>query len=170
MMPGSFAAKAPADGYTVLLGNIGTMATNPTLYPSFPVRPGRDLIPVTQVIDVPGALVSHPSLSSIVSLVQQGRLRLLGVVAPKRVRVAPDVPPLAESGYANLTGGAWQGMFVPAGTSAPVVQHIFTVTHKTLGDGEIAKRLAEGGVDVVTSASPREFSGLVERERRCGPK
>ena len=56
------AARAPADGYTVLLGNIGTMAINPGLFPKFPVRPVRDFIAVTQVADVPTALVIHPSL------------------------------------------------------------------------------------------------------------
>ena len=56
------AARAPADGYTVLLGNIGTMAINPGLFPKLSVKPVRDLIAMTQVVDVPTALVIHPSL------------------------------------------------------------------------------------------------------------
>src|SRR3979411_3056868 len=56
------AARASPDGYTILLGNIGTMAINPGLYLKFPVKPVDDLIAVTQVVDVPGALVVHPSL------------------------------------------------------------------------------------------------------------
>ena len=56
------AARAAADGYTLLLGNSGTMAINPGLFPNFPVRPVRDLIGVTQVVDVAGALVVHPSV------------------------------------------------------------------------------------------------------------
>jgi len=56
------AARATADGYTFLLGNVGTMAINPNYYTKFPVRPLRDLIPITQVVDVPGSLVVHPSL------------------------------------------------------------------------------------------------------------
>jgi tripartite-type tricarboxylate transporter receptor subunit TctC len=57
------AARAPADGYTILLGNIGTMAINPGLFPKFPIRTVRDFIAVTQVVDVPTALVIHPSLT-----------------------------------------------------------------------------------------------------------
>ena len=57
------AARAPADGYTILLGNIGTMAINPGLFPKFPIKPVRDFIAVTQVVDVPTALVIHPSLT-----------------------------------------------------------------------------------------------------------
>lgn len=56
------AAKAAADGYTFLLGNIGTMAINPSIYPKFPVRPVRDFAAVTQVVDVPVGLAVHPSV------------------------------------------------------------------------------------------------------------
>jgi tripartite-type tricarboxylate transporter receptor subunit TctC len=54
--------RATPDGYTFLLGNVGTMAINPNYYVKFPYRPLKDLIPITQVVDVPGSLVVHPSL------------------------------------------------------------------------------------------------------------
>jgi len=57
------AAKATPDGHTFLLGNVGTMAVNPNYYVKFPYRPLRDLVPITQVVDVPGCLVVHPSLA-----------------------------------------------------------------------------------------------------------
>ena len=56
------AVRATPDGYNFLLGNVGTMAINPNYYIKFPYRPLRDLIPITQVVDVPGCLVVHPSL------------------------------------------------------------------------------------------------------------
>jgi len=56
------AVRANPDGYNFLLGNIGTMAINPVYYVKFPYRPLKDLIPVTQVVDVPGCLVTHPSV------------------------------------------------------------------------------------------------------------
>ncbi len=56
------AANANADGHTILLGNIGAMAINPNLFKSFPVKPLRDFIAVSQVVDVPGAMVVHPSV------------------------------------------------------------------------------------------------------------
>ena len=55
-------ARATPDGYTFLLGNIGTMAINPVYYTKFPYRPLKDLIPITQVVDVPSALAVHPSM------------------------------------------------------------------------------------------------------------
>jgi tripartite-type tricarboxylate transporter receptor subunit TctC len=56
------AARATSDGYTFLLGNVGTMAINPNYYTKFPYRPLKDLIPITQVVDVPGCLVVNPTL------------------------------------------------------------------------------------------------------------
>ena len=56
------AVRATPDGYNFLLGNVGTMAINPNYYVKFPYRPLKDLMPITQVVDVPGCLVVHPSL------------------------------------------------------------------------------------------------------------
>src|SRR4030095_14968708 len=56
------AARASADGHTILLGNVGTMAINPSVFPKFPVRPLRDFIAISMVSDVPGALAIHPSI------------------------------------------------------------------------------------------------------------
>jgi len=55
------AARSAPDGYTIYLGNVGTVAINPGVFPKLPVNPVRDFIAVTQVVDVPGVLVAHPS-------------------------------------------------------------------------------------------------------------
>jgi len=56
------AANAEADGYTALLGNIGTMAINASVFPKFKVKPLDSFIGITQVVDVPGMVVVHPSM------------------------------------------------------------------------------------------------------------
>jgi tripartite-type tricarboxylate transporter receptor subunit TctC len=56
------AANSPPDGYTILLGNIGTMAINASIFPKFKVKPLDAFIGVSQVVDVPGMVVVHPSL------------------------------------------------------------------------------------------------------------
>ena len=55
------AAKSAPDGYTIFLGNVGSVAINPGVFPNLPVNPLKDLIAVSQVVDVPGVLVAHPS-------------------------------------------------------------------------------------------------------------
>src|SRR3954466_14975756 len=54
-------ARSAPDGYAFVLGNIGSIAINPAVFPNLSVTPTRDLIAVTQVVDVPSALVAHPS-------------------------------------------------------------------------------------------------------------
>jgi tripartite-type tricarboxylate transporter receptor subunit TctC len=55
-------ARAPADGYTVLLGAQGPIAIVPVLNPKVPFDPVRDFAPVTLVAGGPFALVVHPSV------------------------------------------------------------------------------------------------------------
>ncbi len=56
------AAKAAPDGYTLMMGHIGTLAVNPSLYPKLPYDPTRDFAPVAWVARVPNVLVVHPSV------------------------------------------------------------------------------------------------------------
>jgi tripartite-type tricarboxylate transporter receptor subunit TctC len=231
------AARASPDGYTTLLGNVGTMAINPGLYVKFPIKPVNDLIAITQVVDVPGSLVVHPSLpvanvkelieyakarqgqlnfgspgtgsanqlemeffmratgikmthipykggagpaaiallgnevqlmfvtlSSSISFVKQGRMRALGIVAPKRVAAIPDVPTMAEAGFPSMTVGSWQGVFVSKGAPGDIVKKLFTVVVKVMEDANVRKRLADGGVETVVSKSPEAFGAFVKAE------
>jgi tripartite-type tricarboxylate transporter receptor subunit TctC len=55
-------ARAPPDGYTLLVSTVGPMAVNATLYKNLAFNPLTDLVPVAQISDVPNVLVAHPSL------------------------------------------------------------------------------------------------------------
>ena len=57
-------AKATPDGYTLLMGHIGTLAVNPSLYPSLPYDPVKSFAPVAWVARVPNVLVVHPSVKA----------------------------------------------------------------------------------------------------------
>jgi tripartite-type tricarboxylate transporter receptor subunit TctC len=54
--------RAPADGYTILMGTIAALAINPTLYGNLPFDPLQDLAPVTRAVDSTNILVTHPSI------------------------------------------------------------------------------------------------------------
>lgn len=55
-------AKAPADGYTLVLASAGGLTANPTLYPNLPYNPGRDFAPITLFGTSPFVLVANPAL------------------------------------------------------------------------------------------------------------
>lgn len=71
------AAKAAPDGYTIFLGNIGTIAINPGIFRTMPVDTQRDFIAVTLVSEVPSILVAHPSVAAanVAELVALARAR-----------------------------------------------------------------------------------------------
>ena len=54
-------AKAGGDGYTLLMGTVGTHAINPSLYPKMPYDHVKDFAPVTLVAGVPNVLVMNPA-------------------------------------------------------------------------------------------------------------
>jgi tripartite-type tricarboxylate transporter receptor subunit TctC len=59
-----FVAKSPPDGYTFVMGNIGTHAVNQSLFRNMPYDTLRDFVPIAHVLDAEGLLVVHPSVSS----------------------------------------------------------------------------------------------------------
>ena len=79
------AARGAPDGYTIFLGNVGTISINPSLYSDLTVKPEKDFIPVSIVADTPGILIANPKFppnnaKELVGLFQgtarQGQLRL----------------------------------------------------------------------------------------------
>jgi len=55
-------ARAPADGYTIMIGHVGTHAINLALYAKVPYDPIRDFTPISLLATLPLALVVHPSI------------------------------------------------------------------------------------------------------------
>jgi tripartite-type tricarboxylate transporter receptor subunit TctC len=72
-------AKSAPDGYTIMMATSGTMAMNPTLYKKLPYEPGKDLVLVALVCNVPFVLVVNPELPvhSVADLVKLAKERPL---------------------------------------------------------------------------------------------
>ena len=71
------AAKAPSDGYTMLMGSIGALSINPSYYKKLPYDTLRSFAPVTLVATTPNILVVYPSLpaNSVQELIALARAR-----------------------------------------------------------------------------------------------
>jgi tripartite-type tricarboxylate transporter receptor subunit TctC len=68
--------RAPADGYTMILGHVGVLAVNPALFgKSLPYDPVKDFIPVTLVATVPNVIAVHPDLpvTTLAELVRKAK-------------------------------------------------------------------------------------------------
>ena len=108
--------------------------------------------------------VMFVTLASAMSLIKAGKLKPLGISTTRRIDALPNVPTMTEAGFPEMTSGAWQGVFVPAGTPRTIVDKLHAAIVTTLRAPETVERFAGNGVWVVTSKSPDEFAAFVQAE------
>jgi len=232
------AAKAPADGYTLFVGNVSTNTINEnTFADTLTIKPSRDLVGIAKLVEIPhivaagadfpansiaeliaaakknpgkidfgsagigsyphldmekferaaGIQLTHipykdgagkmvPSLlsgetqvafinlSSTLPHIRAGRIKALATVAPNRLPELPNVPTLAELGYAGIGTNAWQGMFAPAATPKPIIDKLYAAVVAVLTKPELKESLGKQMMSVELSQSPQEFTELVRKE------
>jgi tripartite-type tricarboxylate transporter receptor subunit TctC len=98
-----------------------------------------------------------------IPLIKGGKLRALAVSSARRVQVLPDVPTVAESGYAGFEATDWKALVAPAGTPAEVVKRLNAEVEKALAKPDtIAKLLAEGSAPM--GGSPQQMASFLKAE------
>jgi tripartite-type tricarboxylate transporter receptor subunit TctC len=231
-------AKAPADGYTLLVGNVSTNTINENTFANtLTIKPSRDLVGVTKLVEIPhivaassafpansipelialakkspgkinygsagigsyphldmekferaaGIQLTHvpykdgagkmvPSLlgnetqvafinlSSTLAHVRAGRIKALATTAPSRLPELPDVPTMAELGYAGIGTNAWQGMFAPAATPKAIVDKLHDSVAAVLSPPAMQEDLGKKMLTVTVSPSSQAFTELVRKE------
>jgi len=228
-------AKAPADGYSLLIGTNGPIATNKYLYRSLPFDPDKELAPISLLASAPQMLVviadlkvdsfrafidyaranpgriSYGSVGSgsashltmellkreakfyavhipyrgfppavtdmlagniqamfaiipgVLPHVRAGRMKALAVTALERSPLAPEVPGVAELGFAQLESLAWIGLLAPAGTPREVIEPLSATTMRVMRAPDAEELLSRQGFDVV-AGTPAEFQRWIRSE------
>jgi tripartite-type tricarboxylate transporter receptor subunit TctC len=82
------------------------------------------------------------SLALALPHIKQGTIRPLAVFTEKRVADLPDVPTIAEAGYAGASYVSWYGIYVPAATSDALVEKIHEGINKALENPDVQRQLA----------------------------
>ena len=103
-------------------------------------------------------------IPAVLPQVRAGRLKALAVTGLKRSALAPEVPSVAELGYAQLESLAWIGLLAPAGAPAELVNRLHAVAAKSMQAPDTRDALGKQGFDVVAS-SPAEFSAWIRTEQ-----
>jgi tripartite-type tricarboxylate transporter receptor subunit TctC len=232
------AAKAPADGYVLFIGNVSTNTINENTFANtLTIKPSRDLVGIAKLVEIPhivaasaafpantlpelialakknpgkinygsAGIGSYPhldmekferaagielthvpykdgagkmvpsllgneiqvafiNLSSTLPHVRAGRIKALATTAPQRLPELPDVPTMAELGYAGIGTNAWQGMFAPAATPKPIVDKLYSGVVAALSKPDMKENLGKQMMTVELSKSPQEFTELVKKE------
>jgi tripartite-type tricarboxylate transporter receptor subunit TctC len=92
-----------------------------------------------------------------------GRIRLLAVTTSSRVPSNPDIPTVAEQGFAGFAAAPWAGFFVPRGTPRPIVDKLAADMIAVMRMPEVRERMAGMGSTIVASR-PEEFRAFLEKE------
>jgi tripartite-type tricarboxylate transporter receptor subunit TctC len=94
--------------------------------------------------------------------VQAGSVRAVGVTTPGRLKIAPDVPAIAEF-LPGFSASAWHGVFVPAGTPSVIVDKLAAEVQKIMRSPEVVEHLAKLDITPVGN-TPAEFAAFVAEE------
>jgi tripartite-type tricarboxylate transporter receptor subunit TctC len=101
-------------------------------------------------------------ITAVMSAVQAGRMRALGVASAERSVALPDVPAISEA-LPGFEATAWVGIFAPARTPADVVAKVQHETQRIVRLPDIAQRLRELGATPVANP-PSEFAAFVKQD------
>ncbi len=93
----------------------------------------------------------------VMGLIKDGKLLALAVTAPQRLPALPNVPTVAEQGYAGLTAADWSGMMVKTGTSPTIIAQLNTALNKALKQPAVTQAFARVGAEPV-GGGPEVFA------------
>lgn len=230
-------AKAPPDGYTLLIASPSSMSVNPALNPKLGYSP-KDLLPVTRITTSPLVLAVNPATGiktvpeliaaakkdpgklnystsgngsaphlgaalfsqvtgvemthipyrggslaiqsvmagdtqltfgtspSVLPQASGGKLRALAVSTRDRSPLVPGLPGMAEAGLPGYNIEFWYGMFLPAGTPAPIVRKVYEATVAAMQQPQVKATLARDGTEVSVSESPEKFDAFLADDGR----
>ena len=230
--------RAAPDGYTIMLGHMGTHAAAVALYPKLAYNPSRDFAPIGVVAENPvlilarkgipardlgefisyakehaaGLTMAHAGMGSVsymtcqlfnsiigvnpkleafqgsspamtalvagkvdymcdqvVAVVPKATAHLIRVFAvgtPTRNLALPDVPTAKEAGLPQFQVSAWNALFAPRATPAPIIARLNAALVAALDDETVRKRLRDLGSDIPDRAgrSPEALAALVKSE------
>jgi tripartite-type tricarboxylate transporter receptor subunit TctC len=108
--------------------------------------------------------VGVPGLAGMLPHIRSGKLRALAVTGAKRSAQLPDVPTLAESGFAGYSAYVWLGLLAPKGTPAPIIERLNREVLAVLDSSEVKGYMANGSIEALGS-SPAEFGAFFRAER-----
>ena len=125
--------------------------------------PYRGAGPAAQ--DVAGGSIDmlFTSYISAAGQIQGGKVRVIAFTGQKRSPILPEVPTAAEQGFAGIEMDVWHGIVAPAGTPAPIVQHLNAEFVKAAQSPEVMKMVSAQAADILTS-TPEEFARLIAKD------
>jgi tripartite-type tricarboxylate transporter receptor subunit TctC len=103
------------------------------------------------------------TLPSVLPLVQEGKLRALGVTTAERVPFLPNIPAIAET-LPDFDVTSWLGIVVPAGTPAEIRARIAAPLAEFIREPAVVARLRDVGAVAAKPNTPQEFAAWMRKD------
>ena len=107
--------------------------------------------------------ISFGTLSNLLPLIREGKVRAIAVTSEARSPDLPDVPTMAESEFPQLTRGDWIGFWAPAGTPQGTVNKLNREINAGLAAPEMKTSMKKLGFEPSVS-SPQAFAAFIRKE------
>lgn len=164
-------ALAKAKPGTLVYGSAGNGSANHLATARFAHMTGTNLVHVPYKGGGPAVVsivsgetaVLFATIPSAIQHFKSGRLVPLGVSRAQRNSALPDIPTVAEAGVPGYEAIEWNGVMVPTGTPAAVINRLHQALVKATTIPEVKERITGLGADLVGN-SPAEFGAFLKNE------
>jgi len=100
----------------------------------------------------------------LLELHRTGKIRILAVTSPERLKGVPDIPTAVEEGLPGMVAQLFTGLFLPARTPRAIVDQVYQASQKTMDDPAMQKALVDQGLEPITNSSPDKVRAFIEEE------
>ena len=101
------------------------------------------------------------AMPTVTGHIREGKLRAIAVTTTKRFHGLPNVPTIAEQGYAGYDFSSWFGVLAPAGTPKAAIGRLHAEIVKALKDPVVLERLVDYEI---FGSSPEEFAAFIRAD------
>ena len=106
-------------------------------------------------------------MTSAYAHVKSGKLKALAISATKRSALAPEIPPLAETGVAGLKDigvEGWTALLAPAATPKAVIDRLNAEVNQMMLDPDFKARVNSQSLDLYAPSTVAQFNEFMRRE------
>ena len=125
--------------------------------------PYRGITPAVADIIAGHVPLGFTAMSAVIPILNDSRIRLMGVSTAKRMEQLPDVPTISEAGVPGYSFIAWCAMFVPSNTPGEVVEKLNNAALHALADPDVNERLNKFALPAYGS-SPQDLGSYLHQE------
>jgi len=109
------------------------------------------------------------SFNVALPLYRAGRLKVLAVMTPARLSLAPEIPPISEI-YPRYDLGIWQSIVAPAGTAPATIDKLGAAIKAVMSEENLRQKIRIAGIEPTFSNSPQELAAFVRSQAETRSK